>query len=584
MVRRHTLNRAMNKKIRVNGTVTTLIDRMYMASGGEASIYVNGGNAFKIYHDPHKTLSAKKMQELHAINDLQVVIPQDLIFDVANGTPIGYVTSYIDNVEPLLKLFTKAFKQDNKIDHNMIAYLVKQMQLITSDIHLAKCLIVDFNELNVLVNVGSTVLTPYFIDVDSYATPSFKATAIMDSVRDRRVSKIDAKGVLHYNPDVLSDWYSWAILSFWLYSNIHPFRGCHKNYKPKDKVKQMDDGISVFHKDIKLPPTVNDFRVIPKRHLDWFEAVFNRNERSIPPLPDSIAPMVVPAPIITIKGNNQMDVIQGRSYGENVVSIIQSMGLNYAVTTKKIYCDDKEFFTGCDKFKKVMLCPASDGTIIVATLLNNKVTFTDLIRQQIVGTIDSTGMISRNGCIYTVSNGKFVENRFTSFGGKIIHRITEIENVSALTTTIWNGCAMQNLLGKYYLVLPYAVGACFSTHLPQLDGYRIVDCKAERNVIVIIGEKKGKYDRFIVVYTKKDFSEFNVRKVEDIAYDGINFTTLETGLTLLLANPDELELFVNNTNIQVMTNPPFDSSMTLFNTPDGAFFINGTSVHQVKKK
>lgn len=585
MVRRHTLNRVMNKKIQIgSGGTFTITDKHYKAAGGEASIYVSGGNAFKIYHDAKKTLPAKKVQELHAINNSQVVIPQDLIFDAVDGTPLGYTTKYLDDVEPLLKLFTKAFKNDNNIDPKMIAHLVKQMQLVTTDIHKAKCLIVDFNELNVLVDVGTTTLTPYFIDVDSYATPSFKATAIMDSVRDRRVSKIDAKGVLHYNPDIQSDWFSWGVLSFWLYANIHPYRGCHKNYKPKDKVKQMDDGVSVFHKDVKLPPTVNDFRVIPKRHLDWFEAVFNRNERSEPPLPDSVAPLTVPAPIITIKGNSQMDVIQGRSYGENIVSVIQSMGLNYAVTTRKIYCDDKELFTGCDKFKKVLLCPASDGTIIVATLLNNKVTFTDLIRQQVVGTIDSTGMISRNGCIYTVSNGKFVENRFTSFGGKIIHRITEIENVSALTTTIWNGCAIQNLLGKYYLVLPYAVGACFSTHLPQLDGYRLINCQAERNVIIVVGEKNGKYDQFIIVYTKKDFSEFNIRKVEDIAYDGINFTTLETGLTLLLANTDELELFANNTNIQVLTNPPFDSSMTLFNTSDGAFFINGNSIHQVKKK
>jgi len=575
----------MNKKVKIgnNGTFT-ITDKYYKTTGGEAAIYVNGGKVFKIYHDANKTLPVKKMQELSAIHNSQVIVPQDLIFDATTGAPLGYTADYLDDVEPLLKLFTKTFKQDNNIDPKMIAELVKQMQLITGDIHSAKCLIVDFNELNVLVNVGQTELKPYFIDVDSYATPSFKATAIMDSVRDRRVSKVDSSGVLHYSPDVMSDWFSWGILTFWLYSNIHPFRGGHKNYKSKDKVKQMDDGISVFHKDVKLPPTVNNFNQIPKRHHDWFIDTFRDGHRSIPPLPDSIAPTVVPAPIVTIKGNSQIDVTQVGSYGETVITLIHSMGMNYVVTKKKIYCEDKELFNGCDKYKKVLLCPATDGTIIVASLLNNTVTFTDLIRQQVIGTISSSSMIFRNGCIYTMNNGKFIENRFTAIGNKLIHRINEIENVSTLSSVVYDGCVIQNLLGKYYLVLPYAVGACFSKYLPQLDGYRIVDCKAERNVVVIIGEKNGKYDRFIVVFTKKDFTDFNVRKVEDVSFNTINYTTTEQGLTLMLNDNNELELFADNTNIQIITNPPFDSAMPLFNTSDGVFVIFGNSVHKIKKK
>jgi hypothetical protein len=576
----------MNKKVKIGsrGGTITITDKNYKAAGGEASIYVNGGKLFKIYHDQNKTLPARKIQELSLIYNPQVIVPQDLIFDVTTGDPLGYTADYIDNVEPLLKLFTRTFKQDNNLDPQMIAALVKQLQLITNDIHGAHCLIVDFNELNVLVNLAPNLLTPYFIDVDSYQTPSFKATAIMDSVRDRRVTAHDNNGKLIYNADIMSDWFSWAILSFWLYTNIHPFRGGHPNYRPCDKQKQMDDGISVFHRGVKVPPSVNNFNVIPKRHLDWYQSVFLRNERSVPPLPDSMAPLTVPAAIITIKGNNQVDVIQIAAYSENVVSVIQSMGLNYVVTTKKVYCDQKELMNGRERVKKTVLCPASDGTIIVGSLLGNKVTFNELHRQREIGTIASQDIFVRNNCVYTVSgNGKFVENFFTAMGDKIIHRVNEIENVSIYTTTACNGCLIQDLLGKKHLTLPYKKGSCFSKYLPQLDQYRIVDAKAERNVVVIIAEKGGQYDRFIIVF-KKDYSDFDVRKVEDIAYDTINFTVLENGLCILLANPDELELFGNNQNVSVLQDPPFDSTMKLFNTPDGAFFINGDTIHQIKRK
>ena len=101
----------MNKRVKIGSNgIITLTDKHYKAAGGEATIYVNGGKAFKIYHDANKTLPAKKIQELSVIKNPQVVVPQELIFDATTGTPLGYTANYIDNVEPLLKLFTKTFK------------------------------------------------------------------------------------------------------------------------------------------------------------------------------------------------------------------------------------------------------------------------------------------------------------------------------------------------------------------------------------------------------------------------------------------------------------------------------------------
>lgn len=574
----------MNKKVQIGarGGTVTLTDKYYKAAGGEASIYVNGGKAFKIYHDEKKALAEKKMRELAGILNGQVIIPQDIIFDAATGKPIGYTTQYIDDAEPLVKFFTKTFKQDNNIDPKMTAELVKQMQLVTMDVHKANCLIVDYNEMNVLVTVTPTLLTPYYIDTDSYATPSFKATAIMESIRDRKASKT-VNGHLVYDPTIESDWFSWGVLTFWLYTNIHPFRGNHKNYAPRDKAKMMDDGISIFHKDVRVPPSVTPFNTIPKRHLDWFKDVFLDGNRSIPPLADSTVPVTVPTQIVVVTGNNNIDVTQVAAYADDVVSLFQFSGMNHVVTHKKIYIDQKEMWDGCDKVKKTLLCPASDGTIILATQMGTKVTFTELVRQKVVDTISSPDSFARNGCIYTVTNGKLVENRFTAFGDKIIHRLNEVENVSIYSATVYEGCVIQDLLGKKHLTIPYKQGACFSKYLPQLDKHRVVSAKSERNVTVIIAEHAGKYDRFVIVF-RKDFSEFDVRKVEDVAYDTINFTVMENGLCVLLANPDELELFGNNQKVEVLNDPPFDSTMKLFNTSEGIFFINGNTIHKIKRK
>ena len=572
----------MNQKIRVGprGAIITLTDKNYKASGGEASIYVMGGKAYKLYHEPDKKmLPAQKMQELAAISNSQIVLPQEIVYDT-NGKPIGYTTQFVNDAEPLLKLFTRTFKDDNNISFQMINELVKQTQLVVSDVHTAKCLAVDLNELNILFKLG-THLEPWFIDTDSYSTPSFKATAIMDSVRDRRVSKYDSKGILHYNPDEMSDWFSWAIITFWIYTNIHPFRGGHSNYRPKDKQKQMDDGISIFHPGVRIPPTVNDFKVIPKRHLDWYKQIFLKNDRSIPPLPDSSVPLLVPTQIVTIQGTDKITVSEIISYSDAITSVHQFMGIYYVATKKHLYAGKKEI--GTINGKKTLICNASDGTPIIASQVANKITFEELTNSTPLGTISSTDMFSRNGSIYTITNAKLIENAFTAFGDKIIHRINELENVSIHSAKMYDGCVIQDLLGKKYLTLPYKLGNSFSKHIPQLDGYRIVDAKSDKTITVVLAEKGGIYNRFIIVFDRK-FSNFEIREVKDVAYDTINFAVMDNGLCVLLANPSEIELFSTANQFETLPDPPFDATMKLFTTPDGIFFVNGNSIHQIKRK
>jgi hypothetical protein len=573
----------MSHKVKVGGrgAAVTITDKHYLAAGGEASIYVLSDTAYKIYHDPKKMLPPPKIKELGLIKNPQVVIPQDVLFDATTGNPIGYITKFVEKAEPLLKLFNKSYKTDNHIDPQMIADLVKTMQQTVTDVHSAKCLIVDFNELNVLVNIGKK-LVPWFIDTDSYATPNYKATAIMDSIRDRKRTKFDSKGVMHYDPNQESDWFSWAVLTFWLYSNIHPYRGSHKKYLPKDKQKQMDDGISVFHPDVRVPPIVNDFNTIPKRHLDYYKLVFLKDERGVPPLPDGTVPTLVPTAFVTVKSTDKIKVTQDASYPEAILQVMQIMGINYVLTTKRVFSGTKEVNT-YDRCKKALLARTPDGTPILATLKDDRVTFMDGIKNTPYGSASSTDMFARNGAIYTLSAGHMVENRFDQVGQKIMHFCNPIENVSVLSAKVYEGCIIQDLLGKKYLTLPYELGKSWSKYLPFLDGYRVVDAKAEAHVAVIIAERKGKYDRFVIVFSRA-YTEMEFRKDEDIAYNGINFAVMDRGVTMLMSGDDELQLFYDTKKSQELTDPPFDHSMKLLTTPDGFYFVNNNTLHHITKR
>jgi hypothetical protein len=116
-----------------------------------------------------------------------------------------------------------------------------------------------------------------------------------------------------------------------------------------------------------------------------------------------------------------------------------------------------------------------------------------------------------------------------------------------------------------------------------LDGYRIISAKSDKNITVVVGEKKGQYDRFIIVFDKR-YEKCDIRKVEDIAYDTITFAVMDNGMCALLASPTELELFSTAFQCETLNNPPFDSTMKFFSMDNGLYFINGNSLHQIKRK
>jgi hypothetical protein len=563
---------SVNLKVKIGTGTVAVTDRHYLGAGGEAAIYKNGNEVLKLYHDASKMIPVGKIKELASIKAHNVIKPLEVVYDAANGTPLGYSMKFLKDTEPLCKLFTKTFKVANNIGIDMIVDLVKAMQLTVAEVHRDKCLIVDFNELNVLVD--DTFDCPFFIDTDSYQTPNYRATAIMDSIRDR----LAKPG--HFSD--LTDWFSWGILAVQLYLNIHPYKGSHPSYRPAEWNKRMDDGVSIFDKKVKLPPVCNPFAIIPKRHLEWFKAVFQKGERSVPPLPDASAPLPVPKAINIIKGNESFEVEEKFSVSGAILSLMHHNGILYTLTKDTVYVNDKESGINVSKSKRAFMLTANDGTLIVALhTAGYHYSFIQPDGKQ-VGTAQGTGCFVRNQCAYTTVNGKLYQHRMMRLGQEIVQRTNSVENVTALSAQVYDGMVIQDLLGRKYITIPYAEGRCLNRPAHDLDGFRVVDARGERNVCIVLAEQKGVYHKFVYTFDQH-FSSYAVRHVPGVAYDAINFTVLETGPCVHLSAPDEVEVF-NAGSIRVLNNPPFDSTMRLFSAERSVYFVNNDTVFKVRLK
>jgi len=560
----------MKRKIVVNKTTELLTDANYVASGGEAAIYRSASRilVYKLYHDATKATSIlNKIQELKQIQSPNVLVPVDVVYDAGSGEPVGYSMPYLDNTDPLCKFFTKAFKIAQKVTPDQIKDLVTHLQKTLPVIHQANCLVVDLNELNVLVEQNR--ITTHVIDTDSFQTPSYPATAIMASIQDVQATKFSQ----------LTDWYSWGILAFQAYVNIHPFRGSHPDYSPTDWVQRMRDNVSVFDKKVKLPPVCNPLSVIPKNHLGWFEAVFQKGERSVPPLADAIA-LPVPAAIQIVKSSGKFEVIPVQQYDSKIQYHLPHQGMNWVATQTEIY---KGKATGIkiNNKSRVRLVPTSDGELVIVTVQGNSLTFRDS-QGTVLGTTTSVGgrCFVKNGALYTTASGHLVETTFVRVGTRTVPRAVDIDNVSELTAKLHEGIVVQDLLGEIYITVPYAKDKSKTVKLPEVKGYRVLEARAEKNIVVLVVEKGGTYYRLVLTFSEA-YTDHKYRLTSMAQYASINFTVKPNGVTVLVSGLDEVEVFKGD-KVAVFKNPPFDESMWLFNSNDNVYFVNDNQIYQVK--
>ncbi len=128
-------------------------------------------------------------------------------------------------------------------------------------------------------------------------------------------------------------------------------------------------------------------------------------------------------------------------------------------------------------------------------------------------------------------------------------------------------------------------GKCYQINIKELDKYKIVDAKYENNVLVVEGHKGGQYDRF-VIRLSGDYSNYNLRKIEDIPYTGLNFTVSDSGICVMINEQEKLEIFHNKTSsqVKVIDDPVVKSNMNLYHEGARILFTKDNELYSIRMK
>lgn len=518
----------------------TLRPSDYVTEGGEGAIYRSGNLVIKIYADPEKMRResmADKLRLLARFKHEYIVAPEGVV-SKPSGEPIGFYMPYAEG-EPLARVFTNDFRQREAFNGEMTKNLVARMRDVVEFAHQGGAVMVDANELNWLACLkGAHAPSPRVIDVDSWAIGRFGASVIMPSIKDWHT-----KG---FTP--ATDWFAWAVVSFQVWSGIHPYKGTLDGFDRDDLLGRMKANKSVFTKGVRLNRAVRDFGTIPGPLLSWYEATFEKGERTKPPSPFETG-VTTPRAALTLRtrttatGSLTFEKLFG-DVGNPAVKVFPSGvvllrdGSLVDLRTKRVL---GKFSSGDSELVKV------DGGWWMGSVVGNALEFQYVseatgLSEPLSLPISAQGLFRAENRLFAITGGGMTELALSIFGKPMLS-VGKTWSVLPNSTKWFDGLGVEDALGAMFLVLPFGEKACAMVRVPELDGrIPLAGVAGLRFAAVVTVDRNGKYERFEFTFDREYRSY--AHRCAAVDTPELNMAVLPKGVAASIENDGELTILV----------------------------------------
>ena len=546
---------------------TKLTDRNYLGEGGEGVIYLKDNLIYKVYHEKANVITPQKLAELSTLKKDNIISPIDHIFN-PSSLAIGYAMKYVADTVPLARMFTTSFRNRNNVTPEMATKLVEKMIETIHYIHQCNVLIIDGNEFNYLVN-GSDFITPYFIDVDSYQTKSSPAKVIMPSIRDWQ-SKA-------FSP--LTDWYSFAIIATQIFIGLHPFKGNHPKFAKNDLKSRQLANVSIFNKEVSIPPATRDFSLVPSEYMNWFLDVFEKGKRTPPP---AIAgKLFTKAQVIIATGKDKFMIDKIFEADDNITGCTWIFGNRVAYTAKSIYFDKHDYVLPSKTTGVVYF----ENTPYLVDIVDKKLEVRQAFSKTIISNnLAATKKLIIDNRIYVINDDKLIEIKFKGISGRVFIATGNVWSILPNSTQVFREIIYSDVLGKPYLYVPFKEGACSIVPIPELSKHKILDAKYESGICILLTFKDNVYNRIVIKFAD-DFVKYTFELEADVIPFGINFVSLPNNLYMYYTGEGEMVIGSRfKSEKKIFSNIKFDHDIVLCHNGIEVYYYSENALYRIKTR
>lgn len=554
----------------------TLRPNDYVTQGGEGAIYRKDKHIIKLYLDPQKMVRDGMTDKVRllakSLTHPSIVAPKGIV--TGNGQALGYFMPYVAG-EAYPKLFTNDGRAEVGFTDASVKYLTREMQEVIAAAHSSGALLVDGNELNWLADVTDTHKPkPYAIDVDSWQIDRFKASVIMPSIRDWHSPTITEA----------TDWFAWGIVTFLLFTGIHPYRGTLPGYKPNELERRMRDNASVFNPAVRLNKTVRDFSVIPGPLRTWYEETFERGLRTVPPSPFATGSGNVITRTMRMVTTKQGGLVYEKLFDAmEAITSLWPCGL-VRTASGKLFDFIQKREVGSTTAARMAAVKANDGWLL-AELQGATWTFRFLQGNGVSTTLSTmldVRMVFRSDeRLFVVTSEELVELKLMSLGKPLLtlgHRWSIMSN----STKWYRGVGIADLLGSRHLIIPSGSDGIRQVRVRELDGVTVIGAVGtERFVEVVVQTAIGDYEALQFVFAKDGTHYSLVHESRDEAEQ--NLVVLPKGVVARIAEDGTLAIHVPQTGAtNMVTDKDLSTTMRLSHLGDRVIYHHETAVWSLR--
>lgn len=568
----------------------TLRPTDHLATGGEGAVYLKNNRIFKLFLNPERARTsgmADKIKLLSQIRHPFIVAPLDVLYD-SQHQMVGYYMEKADGLA-LMKTFTNTWRDTNSFTDREAVRLVENMREAVNAAHALKAVMVDGNETNYLV----AGVEPRIIDVDSWKIGRHGGTAIMPSIRDYHSTDHDEK----------TDWFAWGIVSFQVFTGIHPYKGTHPGFKKSDLEGRMRANASVFDKAVRLNAAVRDFACVPKPLLDWYEGVFAKGERSAPPsalMSQASAGLTKKVRVIqTASGKVRHDRVNGfmgkvRHVSANGIAFYGEVGALKAhdlyrkqgipaldqVDIDGLFANQAALVRQGDSFVHVSLTSMGvQGRVVPGERdpqpANAQTNVLPLAAAKLLV------MGNRLFALNPQSDNGMVELELNAMGSRMVLAVKTQWPVNITSTRFYDGFGAMDCLGVPFLVVPEQESLTIK-RATVLAGYKLINGFSRGSSYVWVhgvNRADGQIYRLELRFNGKEFELAHSEVVDEaelnlaISSKGIAVGIFEDGL-----------VSVQNTlgaGGKVVPDGSVTKEMSLFSLPDGIHYYRDSDVYRI---
>jgi hypothetical protein len=493
----------------------------YLGQGGQAIIYKVGTNLVaKLYYDEAATAASAtpiltpavlqqgdmigKLKTLMRLKDDRIIRPQGLVTDL-KGTPLGYTMAWVKGVT-LPETFANGFWRDNGWSGKEAVHLAESLRELLAYAHTQQALVVDGNPANYLAVNQPQGWQPRALDVDSWKIDQWPASAYHDLTRDPHTTSFTT----------LTDWFGWGTVVCQLLLGVHPYGGRLAGFKPHDIVGRMRAGKSIFDPGVALGSGVRDINLVPPVLLHWLKDTYAGNTRTVPPSLYASAPtlprvalvmrMVATAASGTLVFTKLFEVLNDpvqRIYPHGIVRL--RSGAIVSLTTKKVMGHAQSPLAQVVRQQGGWLLADVQGGQLVFSWLteayppqpitNLPVPYGELMQAQTGPQVpaDRLGVSTPNG---------WQELKVTQLGARALLGYGQLWPSLGQNTRWYDGCGIQQTLGRVHLLMPYGPNHYTVLDVPELRGLKPLAAKAGYGIVFVVAtDKAGQLQRLMLVLT-----------------------------------------------------------------------------------